>query len=90
MVWRLAGIPNWGTDDARPVAVGSVICRAWHRTLLRWALPLPDRHVGGQPGSSVPLSCASWFHAPVDAGSESDMRKAFDSVDHLVARAAVQ
>ena len=90
VIWRIAGIGKRDSDEARPIAVASVAVRAWHWAQLRFAPPLPARQFVGKRGVSVRAAVASWLAASGDAGSEADLRRAFDSVVHGVARVALE
>ena len=64
--------------------------RTWHRAQLRFAPALFGRQFGGKAGASAFTACTSWFASLGDAGSESNMRKAFETVDSGVARLAME
>ncbi len=61
--WRIVGIPKRLSEQLRPIAVGSCITRAWHRTL---AGP-PLGQWCGRKGVSVVAATASWLSAPAVA-----------------------
>lgn len=88
--WRVVGIPKRGTDEARPIAVGSCIIRAWHRALLPQLPGPPPGQWCGRKGESVVTAVADWLHAPGAEGAELDLEKAFDAVDQRVAAAALE
>ena len=65
--WRIVGIPKRLSEQLRPIAVGSCITRAWHRTLVP---VLPGPPLGqwcGRKGVSVVAATASWLSAPAVA-----------------------
>lgn len=88
--WRVVGIPKHGSDDSRPIAVGSCIIRAWHRALLEQLLGMPEGQWCGRQGSGVVEATANWLASPGDAGAELDLAKAFDTIDPSVAAAALE
>ena len=83
---RVVGIPKRGSDDARPIAIGPVWMRAWGRCLID-ALPPAPAEAFGERGAVA--SVADWAAAPGNAGAEVDLSRAYDSVDHGVAGAAL-
>ena len=88
--WRVVGIPKRGSDDGRPIAIGSVIIRAWHRANLDL---LPEQHREqwcGRKGTGVVQATLDWLEAAGELGSELDLAKAFDSVCVEVAIAALE
>mmetsp|Transcript_79638 Transcript_79638/g.258085 ORF Transcript_79638/g.258085 Transcript_79638/m.258085 type:complete len:878 (-) Transcript_79638:151-2784(-) len=87
--WRVVGIPKRNSTAARPIAVGSVALRAWHRALLPVLPALEHPQFGGRPGVSAVHATVDWLAAPSAAGAEIDLEKAFDSVNHDAAAAAL-
>jgi hypothetical protein len=82
---RVVGIPKKGTEERRPIAVASVLHRAWQKTLLP-TLGTPSLgQFAGRAGHSAVTATASWWAGPGTAGAEIDLRKAFDSVRLCVA-----
>ncbi len=79
--WR----PQAGSDESRPIAVGSCILRAWHRAVLA---QLPGQRCGRR-GSGVLQATADWVAAPGEEGTELDVAKAFHSVVPTVATTAL-
>ena len=80
------GIPKRDADDSRPIAIASVILRAWHKTLLDWIPNLP-REQWSEKG--VIAATLDWLNAKGSAGGEIDLAKAFDTVPHSAANAAL-
>jgi len=80
--WRVAGIPKPATDESRPISVGSIWLRAWHRALLE-AFPEPPRDQWcGRKGCGVITATADFLARKGRAGAELDLSKAFDTLDH--------
>lgn len=86
--WRMVGIPK-KDDSVRPLSVGSVILRSWLKALLYFMPPLPRGQGGGKSGASVVIAIADWLSHPGDAGTEKNLAKAFDTIDHSVGRHAL-
>ena len=61
--WRVVGIPKRGSEDGRPIAVGSVVVPAWHRVLIRQMPELPEGQWCGRRGVSVVQAKADWLAA---------------------------
>jgi hypothetical protein len=90
-VIRVPGIPKRGSDEARPIAVCSVLSRMWCKHLFSaWFPPMPDGQWAGVAGQSVTTATLDWkdFHSKL--GAELDLSKAFDSVSLEVAVAALR
>jgi hypothetical protein len=87
--WRIVGIPKRGSDEARPIAIASVMVRAWHRALLPQLPSVPDGQWCGRRGCGVIDATAHWLAAPGTDGAELDLAKAFDTVNLGVAGAAL-
>eukprot|EP00959_Pyramimonas_sp_CCMP1952_P142079 2974169-Pyramimonas_sp.AAC.1 len=62
--------------------------RAWGRASSTRFLPAPPAEAFGERGAVT--SVADWAAAPSDAGTEVDLGRACDSVDHGVACAALR
>lgn len=88
--WRVVGIPKRGSDASRPIAIGSVALRAWHRALLPMLPEVEPPQFGGRAGHSAASATVDWLSAPGAAGAEVDLEKAFDSVQHPAAAAALR
>ena len=84
--WRVVGIPKRGAPDSRPIAVGAVIARAWSKTMMPW---LPNVPEGQWSEEGVVPATLDWLAAPGQAGGEIDLAKAFDTVAHEAAVAAL-
>ena len=87
--WRIVGIPKRGSDDSRPIAVGAVLMRAWHKALLPDLPEVPAGQWCGKTGVGVIQATADWIAADGESGAELDLAKAFDSVDPEVAATAL-
>jgi hypothetical protein len=87
LAWRAVGIPKRGSTDSRPIAIASVILRAWHKTLLQW---LPELPAEKWSEKGVTEATASWLAGLGQAGSEIDLTKAFDTVAHSAADASLR
>ncbi|CAE8677334.1 unnamed protein product, partial [Polarella glacialis] len=85
--WRVVGIPKRGATDSRPIAVGVVIARAWSKTMMPW---LPNVPEGQWSEEGVVPGTLDWLSAPGQAGGEVDLAKAFDTVSHEAATAALE
>ena len=88
--WRIVGIPKTGSEATRPIAVSSVIWRAWTKVLLPNLPPTPEGQWGGKEGSDLLTAIASWLLGPGNSGVEKDLTKCFDTVDLCVACAALR
>ena len=87
--WRIVGIPKKGSDDGRPIAIGSILVRVWHKCHLdQIPAQYPDQWCG-QKGIGVAQATLDWLSAPGELGEELDLAKAFDSVCVDVAIAAL-
>ena len=87
--WRLAAVPKRDSEDSRPVAVGSVLLRAFHKVLLQFLPLVPDGQWGGRKGVGVVHATISWLSHPGTVGTELDLSKAFDLVHWDVAKTAL-
>ena len=87
--WKLAAVPKRQTDEYRPIAVGSMILRAWLKAILHLLPGLPDRQFGGRSGCSVSQAIGDWLAHHGTVGAEIDLAKAFDNVSWDVAAAAL-
>ena len=87
--WRLAGVPKRGSEESRPIAVGSVLLRAWNKALLSLLPPTPQGQWGNRKKSSVIHATEDWIKAPGTSGVELDLAKAFDTVNWGAAREAL-
>ena len=88
--WRVVGIPKKHSNDSRPIAVGSCLVRAWHRTLTKQLPATPTEQWCGKQGLSATQATAHWWQSAGTAGAEMDLAKAFDSVAIQVADAALE
>ena len=87
---RVVGIPKWGSEEARPIAIGNVMWRALSRALLpAWGACAQEQWCGRKCTTVSEATC-HWAAAPGVAGAETDLAKAFDSVSGHTARAASQ
>ena len=87
--WRYVGIPKKAGPAFRPIAVGSIWLRVWHRCLLS-QLPEPSvAQWAGRAGESAVTATADWMSCKSRAGAELDLEKAFDLVPHSVAAEAL-
>ena len=73
--WRLAGVPKRGSEESRPIAVGSVLLRAWNKALLSLLPPTPQGQWGNRKKSSVIHATEDWIKAPGTSGVELDLAK---------------
>ena len=90
-VIRVPGIPKRGSDDARPIAVCSVISRMWCKHLYaRWFPEMPEGQWAGVTAESVTTATLDWKAFMARLGAELDLSKAFDSVDLELAEAALR
>lgn len=88
--WRVVGIPKKNSMQARPIAVGNVMLRAWHGALLK-DMPQPlGEQFCGREGESAVTAIVDWLAQPSRHGLELDLEKAFDSIRHDAAGAALQ
>ena len=92
--WRVVGVPKRQSPDGasqgfRPIAVGSVLLRACDKVLTA-AMPVRDPRQRARSGTSAMLATAEWLASGCTAGAEVDLAKAFDTIDHEVAVAALQ
>lgn len=77
----MAGIPKRKSEQPRPIAIGLVLMRAWHRALLE--VVQVDEGADqwcGKEGRSVVSATANWAQAEGNIGAELDLSKAFDCV----------
>ncbi|CAE8687059.1 unnamed protein product [Polarella glacialis] len=88
--WRMVGIPNRNSEDARPIAIASCIVRCWHSALNQQLPDPPNEQWCGKKASGVVEACADWLRLPSDAGSEQDLAKALDLVGPDVAQTALR
>eukprot|EP00439_Symbiodinium_sp_Y106_P078548 s640_g17.t1 len=76
--WKVVGITKKTEFDSRPISVGSVLRRAWHRTLLKQCPEPPKGQWCGRKNCSVAHATADFFSANLSDFAESDLSKAFD------------
>ena len=76
--WKVVGVPKKTEFDSRPISVGSVLLRAWHRTLLKHCPQPPKGQWCGRKNCSVAHATADFFSAGLKHFAESDLSKAFD------------
>ena len=76
--WKVVGIPKKTEFDSRPISVGSVLLRAWHKTLLKQCPEPPKGQWCGRKNCSVAHATADFFSANLGHVAESDLSKAFD------------
>jgi hypothetical protein len=87
---RVVGIPKPKSDDLRPIAVGSIMLRAWHGGIARTAPPPSSRQWCGRRGATVAAAIADWLFTRKQCGAELDLAKAFDTVWIRVATLAAR
>ena len=83
--WRVVRIPKYCEAAVRPIAIARAVVGSWNRALLAQFPPPPE----GQYWLSWPQRCvcnSCMVACPGVRGAELDLRKAFDSVQHDVAR----
>ena len=88
--WRTVGIPKRKTDEARPIAVGCFVARAWSRCCLSAYPANLDDQWCGRSGSTVMMAIADWLQRPAIAGKEEDLTKAFDLLSHDLIEAVLR
>jgi hypothetical protein len=78
-------------DTIRPISVGSIIVRAWHRALLTCCFPpcSDASQLGGRKGNSVVTAVADWLATDLDCGAELDQASCFDSICQATAAQAL-
>ena len=79
-IWRTVGICKKTDMDSRPISVGSVLVRSWHRSLHKLFPPPSASQWAGRHKTSVLQATAHWLSAPKVAGHELDLKAAYDSV----------
>ena len=87
--WRTAGLPKGSDTIGRPLSVGSVLVRSWHRALAPAFAAPPDYQYCCKKGMSVARATTTWLALKPQAGSEHDLSQAFDRLDHSVARVSM-
>ena len=87
--WRLAAVPKRDSEDMRPIAVGSILLRAFQRVVLSLLPDLPEGQWGGRKHVSVVHAVLNWWAHPGSQGAELDLSKAFDTVQWPAAAAAL-
>ena len=87
--WRVAGIPKKSPFASRPISVGSVLARAWHKTLLKVLPAPPTGQWCGVQETSVVSATASLLAESPTAMAEFDLSKAFDHLWPELAAAAL-
>ena len=88
--WRVVGIPKRDPSESRPIAIASFIIRAWQKTILDALPPAPEGQwceIGVLPATA---SFLAWGDGQPSAGAELDLAKAYDSVLHEPAAAALR
>ncbi|CAE7481336.1 NRT2.5 [Symbiodinium sp. KB8] len=88
--WRVVGIPKRCEAAVRPIAIASAIIRAYNRALLPQFPSMPADQYCGAPGRTAATATVAWLATKAYRGAELDLRKAFDSVDHVVASSAAR
>ena len=84
-IWRVVGVPKPKDPGAtRPIAIASALVRGFHRALLSLFPPLPARQWCGLSGSRTADAITDWLAQRAHKGAEFDLRRAFDSVAHIV------
>ena len=72
------GVPKKTGFDSRPISVGSVLLRAWNRTLLKHCPQSPKGRWYGRKDCSVAHAAADFFCVGLRHFAEPDLSKAFD------------
>ena len=88
--WRVVGIPKRDPSESRPIAIASFLLRAWQKAILD---ALPNAPEGQWAEIGVIPAVAdfmAWADGCPSAGGELDLAKAYDSVLHGPAAAALQ
>ena len=86
----MVGIPKRDPSESRPIAIASFVLRAWQKTILDALPPAPDGQwceIGGLPATAFFIA---WGDEQLAAGAELDLAKAYDSVLHERAAAALR
>ena len=92
LAWRVVGIPKRDPTESRPIAIASFLLRAWQKAILDEMPEAPD----GQWAETGVIPGVADFLAWQDqeclaaAGAELDLAKAYDSVLHDTAAAALE
>ena len=87
--WRVVGVPKKSEYDSRPISVGSVLVRAWHRAMLSCCPAPPVGQWCGKKNSSVVKATADFFAANTVHVAETDLSKAFDHLWPSLAEVAL-
>ena len=84
--WRVVGVPKRDPNESRPIAIASVLMRAWQRSI-RDSLPQLAKQQWSEKG--VTRAFINWMEFQGSAGTEIDLAAAFDTVQHDVAAEAL-
>jgi len=86
MTWRVVGVPKRDPTESRPIAIASILFRAWHRCLLAQLPPAPK---GQFADEGVMKGFIDFMTRRGTAGAEIDLSAAFDLVQHEMAERAL-
>ena len=78
--WKIFDIPKKTSFDSRPIAIGSLLLRTWHKSLLNILPLVPHGQFCGRSKTSVATATASYLSSRPHHVAGTDLSKAFDSL----------